>query len=241
VIKVITGVRRSGKSTILEQYIHCLKNEYLVNEEQIQTYNFNDMMFDKTSYESLYTMIVNKADKKAINYIFLDEVQEIENFEKAIIALFENKSIKFDIYITGSNSKMFSSSLATLFTGRNQEIKIYPLSFAEIYTYLKGVLKIDDRYILFQFYLKYGGLPIIIDVIKNEKLIRERLSSVLHDTVNKDVKERYTLRNFSEFIRICSYAFDNIGSVFSTTNISNYINSNNKTKITHKTVERYLL
>lgn len=239
-IKVITGVRRCGKSTILRQYRNLLVEQYKISKSNIISYDFNEPEFSQYSYMKLYKEIIRKSNKMQINYIFLDEIQEIDEFEKCVIGLFEHKKIKFDIYLTGSNSKMFSSSLASLLTGRNIEINIFPLSFKEYYEFAQRQIGTNNRYAIFQYYLKYGGLPIIIPIFNDSKTIERALSAVLKDSVDKDVKTRHEIRNYPEFLRLANYILENIGQDFSTRSISNYLKSNNLSKISHHTVDIYL-
>jgi predicted AAA+ superfamily ATPase len=156
---VLTGVRRVGKSTILEQFKQTLKNEHIIE------FNFNDPNFSELTAVELYNIILEKSLHQRINYVLLDEVQEIKNFEKCIVGLFENKNIKFDIYITGSNSHMFSSELATLMTGRTSEIQVFPLTFEELNTSKFKVNLLS--------YLKYGGLGIICNLYENEAELKK--------------------------------------------------------------------
>jgi predicted AAA+ superfamily ATPase len=239
-IKVITGVRRCGKSTILKQYRNLLVEQYKISKSNIISYDFNEPKFSQYSYMKLYKEIVKKSNKTQINYIFLDEIQEIDKFEKCVIGLYEHKKIKFDIYLTGSNSKMFSSSLASLLTGRNIEINIFPLSFKEYYEFAQKQLGANNRHIIFQYYLKYGGLPIIIPIFNDNKTVERALSAVLKDSVDKDVKTRHEIRNYPEFLRLANYILENIGQDFSTRSISNYLKSNNLSKTSHHTVDTYL-
>jgi predicted AAA+ superfamily ATPase len=135
-IKVITGIRRIGKSTILNQFINFLLNDLKIMNTQIQKYDFNNPFLVKKTYPKVYQEILKKAIKNETNYLFFDEIQEIKNFERLIIGLYENKDFDFDIYITGSNSHMFSSELVTLFTGRTFELEIFPFSFIEVCEFL---------------------------------------------------------------------------------------------------------
>ncbi|MDR2846788.1 MAG: ATP-binding protein [Mycoplasmataceae bacterium] len=239
-IKVITGVRRSGKSTILNQFKTKIIKDFKVNKNQIISYDFNDLILSQLKYLELYKDIISKSSKNIINYVFLDEIQEIENFEKVVISLFENKEYKYDIYITGSNSKMFSSNLSTLFTGRNIEIKVFPLSFKEFYGCAKDILKNNDKTSIFNKYLNYGGLPIILESLDNNKEIEKILSTVFDDTVQRDIHLRHSIKKIRDFENFAKYVYFNIGSTISTINVSNYIKTNNKTKIAHTTIERYL-
>jgi predicted AAA+ superfamily ATPase len=246
-IKVITGVRRSGKSTILNQFMLYLK-EIGVNENQILSYDFNDLKLAKLNFENLYDKILSEANKNDINYLFLDEIQEIDNFEKCVISLFENKKIKFDIYISGSNSKMFSENLATLFTGRNLTLKVLPFSFKEFFEYYKdNYLEFNtNEYALamkrniFDKYSKFGGLPILLNNLQNVKTLEEQLQQILNDTIVKDVKTRYKIRNIGEFQRIAKYILSETGKEISVLNSVNFIKSNEKFKITHQTIDKYL-
>jgi predicted AAA+ superfamily ATPase len=185
---------------------------------------------------------LQKADSKKTNYVFLDEIQEINKYENAVITLFENKKIKFDIYLTGSNSKMFSSTLATLFTGRNHEIKIYPFSFKEYMMFatqqneLKNLVKNE----IFDSYLNYGGMPIIFELFNNKTITKKSINDFFIDTLNKDIKKRHAIREFHKFMRFAKYAVNQDGSIFSTSSISNYLRSNNKDTANHRTIARYL-
>jgi predicted AAA+ superfamily ATPase len=243
VIKVITGVRRCGKSTILEQYKIRLQEKFKIPSRCILQYDFNDPKFAKMTYMELYDDVLAKANKANINYLFLDEIQEIKQFEKAVIGFFENKMYRFDIYITGSNSKMFSSSLATLFTGRNYEIKVYPFSFREYLLFIdtrKDMQRMSYREI-FNKYLTYGGMPIIFNVFDNKSLIKNYIDIFLKDTLNKDVSRRHTIRTLPTFNKFAKYVFEQNGNIFSTHAISNYLRSNNNTHTNHKTIDRYLM
>jgi predicted AAA+ superfamily ATPase len=219
-----------------------LKTKFAIENKQVIYYDFSDPLLDDVNYKLLYEEILNKSQPNDINYIFLDEIQEVKNFEKCVIGLFENKTFRFDIYLTGSNSKMLSSELATLFTGRYQEIKIYPLSFSEYLLVVSNILQKFDKHDLFNQYLLYGGLPGIIEVIKDTTLIQKKVNKVIDDVINKDIKKRHKLRitNAPEFDRICKFLFENIGGVISIENIEKYLKSNNKSRISANTIDRYL-
>jgi predicted AAA+ superfamily ATPase len=165
------------------------------------------------------------------------------NFERAVISLFENYNYKFDIYLTGSNSKMFSEELSTLFTGRNIEIKCHPFCFSEYLEFIKKskLIKETNKFEYFENYFIYGGLPIIFEVFDDKSLIQERLTQVLSDTIKKDIKRRHNIRKIDELYRLCQFTINNIGHTFSTRNIANYLKSNEKSKISHMTIESYLL
>ncbi|MDR3329916.1 MAG: ATP-binding protein [Mycoplasmataceae bacterium] len=241
VIKIITGVRRSGKSHILNQYKEVLQHQQHVTSKQIIDYDFSDEKFANLDRTSLHKAILGRAIKNKINYVILDEIQEIKEFERVVISLFENKSYKFDIYLTGSNSKLFSASLATLFTGRNIEIKIYPFSLSEYVDWMKlNNAKHIDKYESFEKYVLLGGMPIILELNDDKELIKERLLKVVDDTLEEDIKRRHKIYGFDEFKKFTEYVMKHNGTIFSTLNISNYLKSNNRTKTSHITISKYL-
>jgi predicted AAA+ superfamily ATPase len=240
-IKVITGVRRCGKSTLLEQYkTYLIKTG--ISTEQIISYDFNDIKLAQMNYEVLHDEIIKKAVPNKVSYLFLDEIQEIDKFEKCVISLFENKLIKFDICIAGSNSKMFSEQLATLFTGRNLEIKVLPFSFMEFLEYYKENSMDSDYSIkkVFEIYMKYGGLPILLESLENDEYKEEKLSKILSDTIQKDIKTRHAIKNVNEFNRIARFVLSESGKEISATKTANYLRTNEKSKISNITVGKYL-
>jgi predicted AAA+ superfamily ATPase len=214
-----------------------------LKQKNIIYYDFNDIELQELTYKELYKKIIAQSKINVINYIFLDEIQEINEFEKCVISLFEHKTLKFDIVITGSNSKMFSAELATLFTGRNVEIHVLPLSFSEIHDFLRKNLKYDKKRNtdneIFEHYLKYGGMPILLEIINNTSLIKNRLNKILDDVIDKDVRTRHKIKNVSEFKRIAQFIFDNNGNVTSTISIHNYLISNKIGEITRPTLDNY--
>lgn len=241
-IKIITGIRRSGKSTILKQYKNSLSEKFKINNKQIQIYDFNDKsLVSQFSWESLTNSIISKSIKNKINYLFLDEIQEIKKFEKCVITLFEHKKIKYDIVITGSNSKLFSDELATFFTGRHIDLDVYPFSFNEFMEYLKINNMNINQTNAFDMYVQFGGLPIILNLLNNEEKIKQILNKVLDDVVNKDVLQRHrSISNASEFKRIANFIFDNNAKQTSTLSIMKKLNTINKSFITDKTVDSYI-
>jgi predicted AAA+ superfamily ATPase len=233
-IKVLTGIRRSGKLTILNQYKTILKNEFHISADQIFSYDFNDYEHNsKYNWKTLLEEIIKKSVKNTTNYIFLDEIQEIDKFEKTLISLFESKNINFDIYIAGSNSKMFSTELATLLTGRTYEIFICPITFDELNNCERYTINLRD-------YLIYGGLGILMPIFDETILKQETLKNVLQDTITKDICVRHKLHYSEDILKIIRFSFKNIGRVISAANIENFLISNKETKITSKTIINYL-
>lgn len=235
-IKVITGVRRSGKSTLLLMYKEYLLNNN-VNENEIIHINFESAMYDYIrNYKDLYEEIKNKLSKRK-TYILLDEVQNISEWEKAINSL--NVDFNVDIYITGSNAYLLSSELATLLSGRYIEIKMYPLSFKE---YLKfNAYDTNDLENKFYEYLKYGGLPAITQIKDKNNLIMAYLNDIYNAIVKKNIIERNNIKDISLLENIVKYISANIGSPISANKISDYLNSNKIVeKSNHLTIDNYL-
>lgn len=223
-IKVVTGLRRSGKSTLLEMF----KDELIskgVAEQNIQFINFELMKYDSIkNYKQLYDLVAANIVSGAKNYLFFDEIQQVEGWEKAINSL----TIEFDtdIYVTGSNAYLLSSELATLISGRYVEIKILPLSFKEYYGYYKdsGESKQD----LFNDYMKYGGLPQLLSLPKDEKVISSFLESIYDTVILKDVIARNKIKDVDLLKRVYAFVCGNVGSILSTNRIAKYISSEAK-------------
>lgn len=235
-IKVITGVRRSGKSTLLLMYKEYLLNNN-ITEDRIIHINFESAMYDYIrNYKDLYEEIKNKLSKEK-TYILLDEVQNVNEWEKAINSI--NVDFNVDIYITGSNAYLLSSELATLLSGRYIEIKMYPLSFKE---YLKfnnyDTSNIEEK---FYEYLKYGGLPAITQIKDKNNLVMAYLNDIYNAIVKKDIIERNSIKDIALLENIVKYVSSNIGSSISANKISDYLNSNKIVeKSNHLTVDNYL-
>ena len=235
-IKVITGVRRSGKSTLLLMY-----KDYLlangVKEENIIYINFESAKFDDIrTYKELYEYVETRIQKNKV-YILLDEVQNVEAWEKAINSF--NVDFDVDIYITGSNAYLLSSELSTLLSGRYIEIKMYPLSFKE---YLKfNNYQNDNLEEKFMEYLKYGGLPAITLIRDNDELVLSYLNDIYNTIVKKDVIDRNSIKDIALLENIIKYLSNNIGSSISSNKISDYLNSNKIVeKSNHQTIDNYL-
>ena len=236
IIKVITGIRRSGKSTLLEAF----KNEIIsegISKQNIIFLNFEEREnLHLAEWTKLYDEIIKtvKADEKY--YIFLDEVQMLDNFEKLINSLFTKKN--FDIYVTGSNAYLLSSELATLLTGRYIAINVHPYSFKE-YTLAYSEEKNTDR--LFRKYMNNSSFPEAVTLSQhNESLVNDYLQSIYDTVVIKDIAQRYKLRNVHNLHRVISFIFDSVGSYISPTNIANELSKGSQKKISHNTVIKYM-
>ncbi len=235
-IKVITGVRRSGKSTLLLMFKDYLLNNN-VNEKNIIHINFESAMYDDIKdYRDLYNEIKSKISNEKM-YILLDEVQNVDKWEKAINSL--NVDFDVDIYITGSNAYLLSSELATLLSGRYIEIKMYPLSFKEFLKFNNyDESNLEDK---FNEYLKYGGLPAITQIKDKNNLIMSYLNDIYNTIVKKDIIERNNIKDIALLENIVKYISSNIGSSISANRISDYLNSNKVLeKTNHQTIDNYL-
>ena len=235
-IKVITGVRRSGKSTLMLMFKEYLLNNG-INEENIIHVNFESAMYDDIkNYKDLYKFVKENI-KKGKMYLLLDEVQNVDSWEKAINSF--KVDFDIDIYITGSNAYLLSSELSTLLSGRYIEIKIYPLSFKE-YLVFNNYNKenIEEK---FNEYLKYGGLPAITLIKDNNELVLSYLNDIYNTIVKKDIIDRNNIKDTALLENIIKYLANNIGSSVSSSKISDYLNSNKiVAKSNHQTVDNYL-
>ena len=231
-IKVITGLRRCGKSTLLEIYkTYLLENG--INEDQIISINLEDLKYNFIRDDmSLYNYINENLNSKKKNYIFIDEVQKIEEFQKAVDSLYINKNV--DLYITGSNASLLSSELSTLLSGRYIEIKMMPLSFKEYKSAFDNYT--NDE--LYQKYISYGSLPYITN-FDNEDDASLYISSIYNDIIIKDVMTRKNITDEFMLKSIANFAMDNIGNLLSTNNIANTM-TNAGRNINVRTVEKYL-
>lgn len=235
-IKVITGVRRSGKSTLLLMF-----KDYLlktgVKKENIIHINFESALYDNIkNYKDLYQHIKEKIKNDKM-YLLLDEVQNVESWEKAINSF--KVDFNIDIYITGSNAYLLSSELSTLLSGRYIEIKMYPLSFKEFLTFNKyDENNLEDK---FNEYLKFGGLPAITLIKDNDELILSYLNDIYNTIVKKDIIDRNNIKDTALLENIIKYLFNNVGSPISSNKISDYLNSNKIVqKANHQTIDNYL-
>lgn len=234
-IKVITGMRRAGKSTLLDLFEEHLLAQG-VKKEQIIRMNFELMEFDAIQdYRQLYAYI--KGHQPAGHcYLLLDEIQQVTSWEKAINSLFMEGQA--DIYITGSNANLLSSDISTLLSGRYVEIQVFPLSFKEYLDFLP-MEKRQDKESDFQQYLKYGGLPVIPSLPQKNDTIELFLSGIYNTVLMKDVVQRNSVRDPALLENIVRFLADNIGNPVSTAKISGYLTSQGH-KTSPVTIDNYL-
>ncbi len=232
VAKVFTGQRRVGKSFMLYQIIGLILDKE--PDANIIYINKEDIAFDdiKTATD-LNDYIQTKISSQNKNYIFIDEIQEITDFEKAVRSLLLDENN--DIYITGSNARLLSGELATLLAGRTIEIKIYSLAYAEFLTFHKLT---DSQESLLK-YFRYGGLPYLINLNLTDDVVFEYLKNIYNTIVFRDVVARYNVRNTHFLERLIRFLADNTGSLFSAKRISDFLKSQ-KINIAHNQVQTYL-
>ncbi|QHI73635.1 ATP-binding protein [Aminipila terrae] len=235
IIKVVTGVRRCGKSTLFSLYINYLKSVG-VSDEQIISINLEDIDYEELlNYKSLYQYIKEKLCKDKYNYVFIDEVQNCQQFEKAVDSLFIKENV--DVYITGSNAYMLSGELATLLSGRYITIDMLPLSF---YEYCeaepRATLTVKEK---FNQYLRYGSFPYVASMEQNDETVRSYIDGIYNTILIKDVAKREGITDIVLLENIVKTIASSIGSPISIKKISDTINSAGR-KISVNTVDHYV-
>ena len=245
IIKVVSGVRRCGKSTLFEIYKdYLLKNG--VEKIQIISINFEDMDYEElTDYKKLYEYIKSKIIEDKKNYIFLDEIQNVDKFEKVVDSLFIKENI--DLYITGSNAYFMSSELATLLSGRYIELKMLSLSFKEYYQTRLEYENLDKKEnkilkTLMQYYNEYivnSSFPYTLQLNNNLKNIYEYLNGIYNSVLLKDIVARLKIADVMRLESVVKYIFDNIGNLTSISKIANTLTSMGR-KTDTKTIEKYI-
>ena len=233
-IKVVTGIRRCGKSTLFGLYIEYLKG-LKIDDKHIILINLESLDYDFKDYRELYDYVMSKINDDKKYYVFLDEIQNIEEFQKAVDGLYLKENI--DIYITGSNAFLLSGELATLLTGRYVEIKMLPLSFKE---YVSGFENNSNYQSLFLEYMKNGGMPGVLSILDlDTDGINRYLDSIFSTVIFKDIMTRNKIVNKTLLENIIKFIFDSIGSVISTKKISDTLTSKG-ISISNHTVENYI-
>lgn len=240
VIKVLTGIRRSGKSVMLKLLMEELKNRG-INENQFIYINFENLKYrNLKNYERLYDFILNKVDDKYKSYyVFLDEIQEVEEWEKCVNSLRVDEELRFDIYITGSNAKLLSGELSTYLAGRYIEFIVYPFSFKDFFEIIQEKnqeIKVKEA---FQKYVKFGGMPFLHNLDYNFEASMQYLQDLYASIILKDITQRNNIRDTDLLERIINYVVMNIGNTFSATSISKFFKSENR-KVATETILNYI-
>ena len=233
-IKVVTGIRRCGKSTLFDLFIDYLKS-IGVSEKQIIKINLEDADYDFKDYKELYNYIKTNLIPDKMNYVFLDEVQNVPEFQRAVDSLYIKKNV--DVYITGSNAYLLSGELATLLSGRYIEIKMLPLSFKE---YVSAFPNNNNYYQLFLDYMRNGGMPGNLSIIDtNPNDIDKYMDGIFSTIVYKDIMARNNITDKILLENILKFIYDSIGSPISTKKISDTLTSKGMSTSNH-TVENYI-
>ena len=230
-IKVITGVRRSGKSKLLELFKKYIEKN--IDNSNIIHINYNLKKFDNLSIgDKLYNYIDGNFDESKENYVLIDEIQKCNGFEDVINSIHAEE--KYHIYITGSNAFLLSSDLATLFTGRTFEIKIYPFSFEEYMKYFNY----DNQYLAFNTFMQDGGMS--GSYLYKELIDKNNyLSDIYNTLILRDIVQKYNIKNENLLKKLSDYLLDNVSNLTSSTKIENLLKSSNQTA-DHKTIAKYI-
>lgn len=235
-IKILTGIRRCGKSTILKLIMQKLR-ERGIEEEQIVSYRFDSMEYDGYTAQQMYQKLKSSLQPDKRTYLFLDEVQEIDNWEKIVNSLATDFNV--DIYVTGSNSRMMSSEIATYLTGRYISFRIYTLSFAEYLDFKSSYTETAAPKQELIDYIKLGGFPAVHLHTYTAAEVYTIVRDIYNSTIFSDIVRRNQLRKVDQLERVVKYAFNNVGNTFSAKSISDYLKSEHR-KIDNETVYSYL-
>ena len=236
-VKILTGVRRCGKSTILKMIIKKIKEEKNVDDEQILNYRFDSMEYEDMTTKELYLELKSKILQSKKTYLFLDEIEEIEGWEKVVNTLASDFDV--DIYITGSNSRMMSSEISTYLTGRYITFHIYTLSFEEYLMFKKSYTTLKDLKQEFSQYVRLGGFPATHLQDYSQDEVYTIVKDIYNSTIFSDIVRRNQVKKIDQLERVVKYTFNNIGNTFSAKSISNYFKSEQR-KIDNETVHSYL-
>ena len=236
-VKVLTGVRRCGKSTILKMIMEKLQNERSVPKEQIVSMRFDSMEYDDMNAKQMFETVKAKLCDGGRTYFFFDEVQEIDGWEKVVNSLASDYDV--DIYVTGSNSRMMSSEISTYLTGRYISFRIFPLSFEEYLTFRKEYTELKDVHTELADYIRLGGFPATHLRAYSQDEVYTIVRDIYNSTIFSDIVRRNQIRKVDQLERVVKYTFSNVGNTFSAKSISNYLKSEHR-KIDNETVYSYL-
>ena len=236
-VKILTGVRRCGKSTILKMIMEKLQNERGISEDQIVFMRFDSMEYEDMTAKQMFEAVKAKFSENKKTYLFLDEVQEIEGWEKVVNSLASDYDV--DLYVTGSNSRMMSSEISTYLTGRYVSFRIFPLSFEEYLTFRKEYAEVKDVHAELADYIRLGGFPAthLRDYSQDE--VYTIVRDIYNSTIFSDIVRRNQIRKVDKLERVVKYTFSNVGNTFSAKSISDYLKSEHR-KIDNETVYSYL-
>ena len=236
-VKILTGVRRCGKSTILKMIMEKLRTEREIEEKQIVSYRFDSMEYDDMTAKQMYEELKERLCEGKKTYFFLDEVQEIKGWEKVVNSLASDYDV--DLYITGSNSRMMSSEISTYLTGRYVAFRIYTLSFEEYLTFKKQYTTVGDVRSELADYIRLGGFPATHLQGYNEDEVYTIVKDIYNSTIFSDIVKHNQIRKVDQLERVVKYIFNNVGNTFSAKSISDYLKSERRA-LDNETVYGYL-
>lgn len=236
-VKILTGVRRCGKSTILKMIMERLRTERHIPDERIVSYRFDGMDYEDMTAKQMYELIKAHISHGYKTYLFLDEVQEVEGWEKVVNSLACDFDV--DIYVTGSNSRMMSSEISTYLTGRYVSFRIYTLSFEEYLTFKRQFTTVDDPKTELANYVRLGGFPATHLQSYTQDEVYTIVNDIYNSTIFSDIVKRSQIRKIDLLERVVKYTFNNVGNTFSAKSIADYLKSEQRS-IDNETVYSYL-
>ena len=236
-VKVLTGIRRSGKSTIMKMIMDKLENERHIPKENIISMRFDSMEYEDMTAKQMFETIKAGLSAQGRTYLFLDEVQEISGWEKVVNSFLGEYDV--DIYVTGSNSRMMSSEIATYLTGRYVSFQVYPLSFEEYLAFRREVTELKNPHQELADYVRLGGFPATHLRAYSQDEVYTIVRDIYNSTIFSDIVRRNQIRKVDQLERVVKYTFSNVGNTFSARSISDYLKSE-KRSIDNETVYSYL-
>lgn len=236
-VKILTGVRRCGKSTIMKMIMEKLKDEHRIPADRIVLIRFDSMQYEDMTARQMFEEAKARMSSEGRTYFFLDEVQEIDGWEKVVNSLASDFDV--DLYVTGSNSRMMSSEIATYLTGRYVTFRIYPLSFEEYLTFRKEYAEVKDIHAELADYIRLGGFPATHLRAYTQDEVYTIVRDIYNSTIFSDIVRRNQIRKVDQLERVVKYTFSNVGNTFSAKTVSDYLKSEHRT-LDNETVYSYL-
>lgn len=236
-VKILTGVRRCGKSTILKMIMERLKTERHIPDERIISCRYDSMEYVDLTAKDMYDQLKSRLSTKGKTYLFLDEVQEIEGWERVVNSLASDFDV--DLYVTGSNSRMMSSEIATYLTGRYISFRIFTLSFGEYLMFKRQYAPVSDAKTELANYVRLGGFPATHLQAYSQEEVYTIVRDIYNSTIFSDIVRRSQIRKIDQLERIVKYTFSNVGNTFSAKSIADYLKSEHRS-LDNETVYNYL-
>ena len=236
-VKILTGVRRCGKSTILKMIMERLKTERNIPEDRIISCRFDSMEYEDMTAKQIYTLLKDQLSSTGRTYLFLDEVQEIKGWEKVVNSLASDFDV--DLYITGSNSRMMSSEIATYLTGRYISFRIFTLSFGEYLMFKSKFANVGEPKTELANYVRLGGFPATHLLAYSQDEIYTIVRDIYNSTIFSDIVKRNQVRKIDQLERVVKYTFNNVGNTFSAKSIADYLKAERRS-LDNETVYSYL-